>query len=388
MPRELNVALIGYKFMGKAHSHAYRDVDFFFPGECKPVMKVICGRNEAPLRDAANAWGWQECETSWEEVVQRDDIDIVDIASPQNTHRDIAVAAAKAGKHILLEKPMALNEAEAREMLDAVREANVKHMVVFNYRRVPAVAYARRLIEDGKIGRIFHFRACYLQDWIVDEEFPLIWKLRKETAGSGAHGDLNAHLIDLARFLVGEIAEVVGQTHNFITERPLPVETGELSTMLTAEAGAETGQVTVEDTASFLAKFDSGAVGTFEATRFAPGRRNHNRFEIYGSKGSLVFDFERMNELDYYSADDDPGAQGFRTILTTDEAHPYVSAWWPPGHAIGYEHTFVHQVADLLRAIHEDTEPHPNFHDGWKNQQALDAVLRSAESGSRVTISH
>jgi predicted dehydrogenase len=386
--RELNVALIGYKFMGKAHSHAYRDVDFFFPSECKAVMKVICGRNQTPLREAAQAWGWQECETSWQAVVERDDIDIVDIASPQNTHRDIAVAAAKAGKHVLLEKPMALDEGEAREMLDAVREAGVKHMVVFNYRRVPAVAFARRLIDEGKIGRIFHFRGCYLQDWIVDEEFPLIWKLRKETAGSGAHGDLNAHLIDLARYLVGEITEVVGQTHNFITERPLPQESGELTTMLTAEASAEVGQVTVDDTASFLARFDNGAVGTFEATRFAPGRRNHNRFEIYGSKGSLVFDFERMNELEYYSCDDAAGTQGFRTILTTDEAHPYVSAWWPPGHAIGYEHTFVHQVADLLRCIDEDTEPQPNFYDGWKNQQVLDAVLRSAESGTRVSISH
>ena len=388
MPSELNVALIGYRFMGKAHSHAYKDADFFFPCAAKPVMKVICGRSEAPLQAAADAWGWEEADTSWERVIERDDIDIVDIASPQNTHRDIAVAAARAGKHVLLEKPMALNEAEAREMLDAVRAANVKHMIVFNYRRVPAVAYARRLIEEGKIGRIFHFRGAYLQDWIVDEDFPLIWKLRAETAGSGAHGDLNAHLVDLARYLVGEITEVTGQTHNFITERPLPQETGELTTMLTAEGGVETGEVTVEDTASFLARFENGAVGTFEATRFAPGRRNHNRFEIYGSKGSIVFDFERMNELEFYSREDDAGAQGFRTILTTDEAHPYVAAWWPPGHAIGYEHTFVHQVADFVRAIHEDTDPQPDFYDGWKNQQVLDAVLRSAESGARVTISH
>jgi predicted dehydrogenase len=374
--------------MGKAHSHAYRDADFFFPCDTKPVMKVICGRSEGPLQAAADAWGWQGIDTSWERVIARDDIHVVDIASPQNTHRDIAVAAAQAGKHVLLEKPMALNEAEAREMLDAVRAAGVKHMIVFNYRRVPAVAYARRLIEEGKLGRIFHFRGAYLQDWIVDENFPLIWKLRAETAGSGAHGDLNAHLVDLARYLVGEITEVTGQTHNFITRRPLPQETGELSTMLTAEGGVETGEVTVDDTAAFLARFENGAVGTFEATRFAPGRRNHNRFEIYGSKGSLVFDFERMNELEFYSHEDDAGTQGFRTILTTDEAHPYISAWWPPGHAIGYEHTFVHQVADFVRAIHEDTDPQPDFYDGWKNQQVLDAVLRSAESGTRVTISH
>ncbi len=386
MPRQLNVALIGYKFMGKAHSHAYKDVHFFFKGDCVPVMKVICGRNEAPLRAAAEAWNWEEIETSWERVVQRDDIDLVDIASPQNTHRDIAVAAAKAGKHILLEKPMALNVHEAREMLDAVQQAGVKHMIMFNYRRVPAVGLAKRLIEEGKIGQIFHWRACYLQDWIVDPSFPLIWKFRKEIAGSGAHGDLNAHLIDLARYLVGEIKSVLGMTHNFIKQRPLPAESDQLTTMLTAQAGGGMGEVTVDDTASFLAEFENGAIGTFEATRFASGRKNYNHFEIYGSKGSLCFNFERMNELEYYSREEESHTQGFRTILATDESHPYISAWWPPGHLIGYEHTFINQIADLLKCIEEDTMPEPNFYDGWKNQQVLDAVLESAEKGTRVEI--
>ena len=386
MPRHLNVALIGYKFMGKAHSHAYKDVRFFFKGDCVPVMKVICGRNEAPLRAAAEAWNWEEIETSWERVVQRDDIDLVDIASPQNTHRDIAVAAAKAGKHILLEKPMALNVHEAREMLDAVQQAGVKHMVMFNYRRVPAVGLAKRLIQEGKIGQLFHWRACYLQDWIVDPSFPLIWKFRKEIAGSGAHGDLNAHLIDLARYLVGEIKSVLGMTHNFIKQRPLPAESDQLTTMLTAQAGGGMGEVTVDDTASFLAEFENGAIGTFEATRFASGRKNYNHFEIYGSKGSLCFNFERMNELEYYSREEESHTQGFRTILATDESHPYISAWWPPGHLIGYEHTFINQIADLLKCIEDDKMPEPNFYDGWKNQQVLDAVLESAEKGTRVEI--
>ena len=218
MAKPINVALIGYKFMGKAHTNAYKRVDFFFKGEYKPVMKAICGRHEAPLEEAAEAWGWEEYDTSWEDIVKRDDIDLVDISSPQNTHRDIAVAAAEAGKHVLLEKPMAMNAQEAQEMLDAVKKAGVKHMIGFNYRRVPAIGLAKRLIEEGKIGRIFHWRACYLQDWIVDEDFPLIWKLRKEIAGAGAHGDLNSHLIDLARYLVGEIKTVLWNGAHFHQE--------------------------------------------------------------------------------------------------------------------------------------------------------------------------
>ena len=386
MARQINVALIGYKFMGKAHSNAYKRLDFFFKGEYIPVMKVICGRHEAPLKEAAEAWGWEEYDTSWENIVKRDDIDIVDISSPQITHRDIAVAAAGSGKHVLLEKPMAMNAQEAQEMLDAVKKAGVKHMIGFNYRRVPAIGLAKRLIEEGKIGRIFHWRACYLQDWIVDEDFPLIWKLRKEIAGAGAHGDLNSHLIDLARYLIGEIKSVIGMKHTFIKKRPFPSESDDLQTMLTAEAGESMGEVTVDDTTSFLAEFENGTVGTFEATRFASGRKNYNSFEIYGSKGSLCFNFESMNELHYFSREEEGYTQGFRRILATEESHPYISAWWPPGHIIGYEHTFVNQLADFLKCISEDTMPEPNFYDGLRNQQVMDAVMESAEKGAKVVL--
>jgi predicted dehydrogenase len=386
MAKPINVALIGYKFMGKAHSNAYKRLDFFFKGEYIPVMKVICGRHEAPLKEAAEAWGWEEYDTSWENIVKRDDIDIVDISSPQITHRDIAVAATEAGKHVLLEKPMAMNAQEAQEMLDAVKKAGVKHIIGFNYRRVPAIGLAKRLIEEGKIGRIFHWRACYLQDWIVAEDFPLIWKLRKEIAGAGAHGDLNSHLIDLARYLVGEVKSVLGMKHTFIKKRPLPSESDDLQTMLTAEAGENMGEVTVDDTTSFLAEFENGAVGSFEATRFASGRKNYNSFEIYGSKGSLCFNFESMNELQYFSREEADYTQGFRRILATEECHPYISAWWPPGHIIGYEHTFVNQLADFLKCIAEDTMPEPNFYDGLRNQQVMDAVMESAEKGAKVVL--
>ncbi|MEK7395570.1 MAG: Gfo/Idh/MocA family oxidoreductase [Candidatus Poribacteria bacterium] len=386
MARQINVALIGYKFMGKAHSHAYKVMDFFFKRDCIPVMKVICGRHESPLKAAAKTWGWEEYNTSWEHVVERKDIDLVDIASPQNTHRDIAIAAAKAGKHILLEKPTAMNAQEASEMLDAVKKAGVKHMIGFNYRRVPAIVLAKRLIQEGKIGRIFHWRACYLQDWIVDENFPLIWKLKKEIAGAGAHGDLNSHLIDLARYLVGEIKSVLGMKQTFIKQRPLPDDSDELNTMLTAGAGRDMGEVTVDDATSFLAEFENGTMGSFEATRFASGRKNFNSFEIYGSKGSLCFNFESMNELLYFSREDENYTQGFKRILATEGSHPYINAWWPPGHIIGYEHTFVNQIADFMECIANDTMPEPNFYDGLRNQQVMDAVMESAEKGMKVVI--
>jgi predicted dehydrogenase len=384
--RPINVALIGYKFMGKAHSHAFKDVNFFFDLELQPVRKVICGRNLEPLRKAAQKWGWEEYSTSWKEVVERDDIEIVDICTSNNMHRDIAIAAAENKKHILCEKPLAMNVGEAKEMVQAVEEAGVKHMIGFNYRRVPAVVLAKKLIEEGRLGTIYHFRAAYLQDWIVDPDFPLIWKLRKEVAGSGPHGDLNAHLIDLAHYLVGDIKSVMCMTTNFIKYRKLPAEERELSTMLTAKSGEGMGEVTVEDAAFLLAEFENGILGSFEATRFASGRKNYNYFEIYGSKGSIIFNLERLNELQFYSREDSPETQGFRTILVTEEVHPYISAWWPPGHIIGYEHTFVHEIADFLECIAKDTLPIPNFYDGLKCQAVLDAALLSAEKGERVLV--
>jgi len=383
MPKYINVGLVGYQFMGKAHSHAYKDMAFFFPdAEAYPVMKAICGRNEEAVRKAAERFGWESYETDWRRLVERDDIDLVDISSPGNTHHDIAIAAAEAGKHVFCEKPLANNLKEAREMLEAVRKAGVKHMVAFNYRRVPAVALAKRLIDEGKIGKIYHWRAVYLQDWIIDPDFPLVWRLQKDKAGSGPHGDLNAHIIDLARYLVGEITEVVGTCETFIKERPL-VE--EVEAGLGARAGAKKGEVTVEDAMLFLARFENGALGSFEATRFAGGRKNYNRFEINGSKGSIVFNLERLNELEFYSREDEAHVQGFRTILVTDgQNHPYISAWWPAGHIIGWEHTFVHEVYDLMNAIARDEMPQPDFADGVRTQEVLEAVMKSVEERSWV----
>ncbi len=386
MSKNINVGMIGYKFMGKAHSHAYRDVAMFFETETIPVMKVICGRSEQALAEAAKRFGWENYETSWEKIIQRDDIDLIDINTPNSTHRDIAVAAAKAGKAIICEKPLAKNLSEAEEMLNEVEKAGVKHMICFNYRKVPALALARELIQNNELGKIYHFRAQYLQDWITDPEFPLVWRLKKELSGTGANGDLNSHVIDLARFLVGEISQVIGMQETFITQRP-ELKTGkELSTGLTAQSKKEMGEVTVDDATLFLARFTNGALGSFEATRFANGRRNGLRLEINGSKGSLMFEQENMNELWLYSCKDPKGTQGFKRIQVNEAEHPYINAWWPPGHIIGYEHTFVHVVYDFLKAIDENKMPSPNFRDGVECQKALEAVEKSAKEERWVKI--
>lgn len=371
--KRINVALIGYKFMGKAHSNAYRNMPMFFDTDAIPVMKVICGRNEEALKKVAGQFGWEEYETSWEKVIDREDIDLVDISTPGDTHKEIAIAAAEAGKDVFCEKPLANNLAEAKQMLEAVRQAGVKHMVAFNYRRVPALGLAKQFIERGKLGKIYHYRATYLQDWIVDPEFPLLWRLQKDKAGSGPHGDLNAHIIDLAHYLAGDIDKVIGMSETFIKKRPLE----ESSSGLSATSSKEYGEVTVDDATLFLARFKEGALGSFEATRFATGRKNYERIEINGSKGSLVFNFERMNELEYYSKEDDSNEQGFKTILVTEPTHPYIKAWWPPGHIIGYEHTFIHEVYDLMQAIGGNKMPTPDFEDGVRCQAVLEAVERS-----------
>ncbi len=386
MSKSINVGMIGYKFMGKAHSHAYRDVAMFFETETIPAMKVICGRTEQALAEAAKRFGWKSYETSWEKLVQRDDIDLIDINTPNNTHRDIAVAAAKAGKAIICEKPLAKNLSEAEEMLNEVVKAGVKHMICFNYRKVPALALAKELIQNNELGKIYHFRAQYLQDWITDPEFPLVWRLKKELSGTGANGDLNSHVIDLARFLVGEISQVIGMQETFITQRP-ELKTGkELTTGLTAQSKKEMGEVTVDDATLFLARFTNGALGSFEATRFANGRRNGLRLEINGSKGSLMFEQENMNELWLYSCHDPKGIQGFKRIQVNEAEHPYINAWWPPGHIIGYEHTFVHVVYDFLKAIDENKMPSPNFRDGVECQKVLEAVEKSAKEERWVKI--
>jgi len=378
--KKLNVALIGYKFMGKAHSQALLDCPFYFKTGVYPVRKVIVGRHEGPLKQAAQDFGWEEWSTDWEAVVNRPDIDVVDIVSPPSTHAEIAIAAAKAGKHIFCEKPFTATLEEAERTLAAVQAAGVKHMLGFNYRRVPAIGLAKSLAESGRLGRIYHWRAVYLQDWIMDPQFPRIWKLNKAIAGSGAHHELNSHLIDLALYLVGEIEQVVGMEQTFIKERPAPAEATTLSTMLTAEKSANALEpVDVDDTTLFLARFANQAVGTFESTRFAAGRRNHNRIEINGSKGSLVFDLEDMNRLQYYNADDPKDVPGFRSVQTTEGCHPYMSHWWPPGHSVGYQNTFVNQFADFFQAILRDTKPEPGFEAGLENQKVLDAVSRSVQ---------
>jgi predicted dehydrogenase len=369
---EIGVGLVGYRFMGRAHSNAYRQVGRFFDLELSPRMRAICGRDEVGVRDAAAALGWEAYETDYHQLLERGDIDLVDVATPGNTHHEIAIAAFEAGKHVVCEKPLANTLDEAGEMLEAARRAGMTNMVCFNYRRAPAVQLAKKLIEEGRLGEIRHWRAVYLQDWILDPEFPLAWRLRKELAGSGALGDIGAHIVDLAHFLVGPIEEVVGTAETFIRERPLE------------EASGATGEVTVDDAAAFLARFENGAMGTFEATRLAPGRKNHNSFEINGSTGSLIFDLELMNELAVYFEDDPPETKGFRTVMVTEPEHPYVGAWWPPGHIIGYEHTFVHTIKDLLDGIAARESPAPTFEDGYRCQAVLDAVERSAQSGAWV----
>jgi predicted dehydrogenase len=359
----------------------------FFDVPIEPVLKVACSGSKELLQSFADRWGWESISTDWREVVNRPDVDIVDIAAPTFLHHDMAIEAVKAGKHVFCEKPLSLTHREAVEMCAEAEKAGIVHYLNHNYRRCPAVSLAKQFILEGRLGRLFHWRSAYLQSWIVDEKFPLTWQLRKEMAGSGPHADLNSHLVDLARFLVGEITEVTAMTAQFIKERPLPVEgsSGAFREGRLAE-GVAPGCVTVEDASFMLARFDSGTLGAFEATRFAPGRKNYNTFEIYGSKGCIVFDLERMNELDFFSADDPECAQGFRTILVTEPGHPYLRAWWPPGHIIGYEHTFVNAMADYLMAIDSATRMEPNFADGVKEMAILEAGLESAKLGRTVKV--
>jgi predicted dehydrogenase len=372
---EVNVALIGYAFMGRAHSNAYRQVGPFLNPRLKPRLKVLCGRNARAVGEAAARLGWEEAATDWREVVNRKDIHLVDVSTPGDSHAEIVIAAARAGKAVLCEKPLANTLKDAKAMLAAVQRAGVVHMVCHNYRRVPAVQLAQKLIEQGRLGEIRHFRGTYLQDWIVDPSFPLVWRLRKERAGSGALGDLGSHAVDLARFLVGEIKEVTAALHTFIKERPLP------------ENPKKRGRVSVDDAAAAVVRFAGGALGTIEASRMAPGRRNYNRFEINGSLGSVVFDLERLNELQVFLRSDAGAVQGFHDVIVTDAAHhPYIRAWWPPGHLIGYEHTFTHTVYDLLEAMADGTVPRPSFEDGVTNQAVLEAMERAARTRRWVTV--
>ncbi|MFD2215632.1 Gfo/Idh/MocA family protein [Metabacillus endolithicus] len=381
--KKLRIGMVGYKFMGKAHSHAYRDVSFYFDNNIEPVLQAICGRNEEAVKEAANKMGWLSYETDWKKLIARDDIDLIDIVTPNNAHTEIAIAAAEAGKHVFCEKPLAMTLEQSIRMLKAVEENGVIHMVNYNYRFAPATQFAKKIIEDGRLGKIYHIRATYLQDWIMDPNFPLVWRLDKDVCGSGSHGDLAAHIIDMARFLVGEFKEVSGLMETFIKERPVV----ESSSGLSGKASSnKLEEVKVDDASVFIAKFENGAIGTFEATRFAGGNKNGNRFEINGEKGSIRWDGENMNNLQVYFHDDEPGIQGFRTINCTEETHPFAGAYWPVAHIIGYEHTFINLLVELLNGIDKGYNPSPNFIDGVKNQAILEAVEQSARTKQWVSL--
>ncbi len=384
--RDIGIGMVGYAFMGAAHSQAWRNVARYFDPALVPRMNAVGGRDAEKVANAARRFGWAASETDWRRLIERDDVELVDVCTPGSSHAEISIAALRAGKHVLCEKPLANTLAEAEAMVreaDRAAARGVRAMVGFNYRRVPALAFARRLIADGRLGTIRHFRAVYLQDWIVDPQFPLVWRLRAEEAGSGALGDLGAHIVDLGQYLLGDlIAGVSALTEIFITERPLPADRGGA---LRATGAGGTGRVTVDDAALFIARFAGGALGTFEATRFATGRKNGMRLEINGEAGSIVFELEALNELQLYERGAPATTQGFTRVLVTEPEHPYMSAWWPPGHLIGYEHSFTHEVYDLLDAIAHERDPRPSFRDGLQVQRVLDAVARSAAAGAGWT---
>ncbi|GAA2419167.1 Gfo/Idh/MocA family oxidoreductase [Actinomadura vinacea] len=365
----VGVGMVGHAFMGRAHSQAWRSVGPFFDPPLTPVMAVLAGRSADRAGAAARELGWASVETDWKELLRRDDVQLIDICTPGDSHAEIAVAALEAGKHVLCEKPLANTVAEAEAMVaaaDRARARGVRSMVGFNYRRVPALTLARRMVADGRIGALRHVRAQYLQDWLTDPQAPLVWRLQKDRAGSGALGDIGAHIIDAAQFVTGQsLVGVSALTETFVRERPL--------------AGGGTGPVTVDDAALFIGRTSGGALASFEATRFATGRKNSLRIELNGSSGSLAFDLESLNELWFHDEADAPGTAGFRRILVTEAEHPYAGAWWPPGHILGYEHTFTHQFADLLDAIAAGTDPSPSFAEGLQVQRVLEAVGRSAE---------
>ena len=385
----LRVGMVGYAFMGAAHSQAWRTVNRVFDLPARVRMALVCGRDEPKVAEAADRLGWDGYTTDWRRLVESDEIDVVDICTPGDSHREIALAALAAGKHVLCEKPLANSVAEAREMTEAAaraRESGVRAMCGFNYRRVPAVALMRQLVADGRIGEIRHVRATYLQDWIVDPQFPLVWRLQKDRAGSGALGDIGAHIIDLTQYVTGQLVSGVSAlTETFVRQRPLVAGSSGLAAQADGN-GSATGQVTVDDAAVFVARLDGGALATYEATRFATGRKNALRVEINGSRGSVVFDLERLNELEFLDATRPAAEQGFSRILVTEPDHPYLGAWWPPGHIIGYEHSFTHQARDFVEAVATGADPAPSFADALQVQLVLDAVTRSAERAAGTEV--
>jgi predicted dehydrogenase len=378
---EIGVGMLGYAFMGKAHSNGYKKIPYMmYPPPAVPKLIAVCGRDEEAVAEAARRYGYEGYYTDWREMLQDDRIQLFDNGGPNDAHAEPCIAAAQAGKHIFCEKPLARNAEEAKEMLDAAAKAGVKHMVAHNYRFVPAIRLARDLIESGALGQIYHFRAVYLQEWIMPHyNEAKIWRLDKKVAGSGAIGDLGAHIIDLGRFLVGEITSLSAMTRTFIEERPLP-------------DGSGTGKVDVDDAFVTTVEFDNGAIGTLECSRFAGGRKNYEVLEINGEKGSIHFNLERLNELNVFWVDEEPKeTQGFHNVLVTEGHHPWMDHWWPQGHIIGWEHTFVHELTHLLDCIVNDKDVAPygaTFEDGYRTAVVCDALLESAAKKKQVDIKY
>jgi myo-inositol 2-dehydrogenase/D-chiro-inositol 1-dehydrogenase len=370
--KPLRIGLVGYGFMGRTHSNAYRQVSQFFDVDYRPDLKAVCGRDQKKVEEFASRWGYESFETDWQSLVNRKDIDVVDIASPNDTHAAIAVAAAKAGKIVLCEKPLGRDLAEAKEMVEAVERAKVPNMVWYNYRRVPAVTLAKQIVDEGKMGRVFHYRAKFLQDWTISAKVPLggqaLWRLKADVAGSGVTGDLLAHCIDTALWLNGPIEKVSAMTETFIKQRENAL-TG------TAE------EVRIDDASAFLARFANGSLATFEATRYARGHKALYTFELNAENASLAWDLHDLHRLQYFDYADDSRLRGWRSIHVSEGEHPYMKRWWVPGLQIGYEHTFIHQVADLLNGLSSGTAPGPTFRDALATEQVIDAVLKSARNG-------
>ena len=378
---EVGVGMFGYAFMGKAHTNAYKKIPYLmYPPPAIPRLVAICGRNEDAVAEAARRYGYEGYYTDWRQMLEDERIQLFDNGGPNNMHAEPSIAAAQASKHVFSEKPLARSGEEARQMLDAVTKAGVKHMVAFNYRFVPAIRQARNLIESGALGQIYHFRAMYLQEWIMPHyDTPMIWRLDKKVAGSGALGDLGAHIIDLGRFLVGEMKSVTAMTRTFIDERPLA-------------DGSGTGKVDVDDAFVATVEFENGAIGTLEASRFAGGRKNYEVLEVNGEKGSIHFNLERMNELDVFWVGEEPKeTQGFHDVLVTEAYHPWWENWWPHGHIIGWEHTFVHELTHFLDCIVNDKDVAPygaTFEDGYRAAVVCDAILEAATTRKQIDIKY
>ena len=389
--KEVGVGLVGYNFMGRAHSNAYRQMPFFFPEAAgKPVMKVLCGRTKDRLESCAEQFGWEDTETKFARLLERDDVDVIDITSPNNQHVEMAIAAAKAGKHVFCEKPLSTNLADAKKALAAVKKAGCVHMICHNYRRAPAISLAKKMIANGDLGEIYHWRSFYLQDWLMPPDVPMMWRVQKKIAGSGSLGDLMAHSIDLALWMLGDISKISCTMKTFIKKRP-KLDAFDTGLGGKAAADAPMGTVDVDDGVIALAEFKNGALGTMEATRYAAGRKNYNTFEVNGSQGSIVFNLERMNELEYYDCADASDRQGFRVIQATADDHPFMATdagprFWPVAHIIGYEHTFINTVYDLMEAIAKGKSVEPNFEDAVRTQAVLDACDRANKERAWVSV--